>query len=648
MIAQDFLGNSKMAFSNDRKAPMSRTKVHLDVDKLLVTVKSFLECLELSDTVSCLEKEANLPPFEYPSEISLIRVFINDGDWKTLIDYLQILSKAGRVEELVFSVKRQQFLEALCCQENCGTPSTQVDPSSVENQLKHLQQLCPSPSEYEFLQHLASLPSLHHHPDFVTWDKNDARSKLFHYIGRQVASVIYADQVDAFFPSSNDSCLSKNRLVVLASKGQMYEQCETTVKRELACDIADGYVDLQRCISSKLIKRSCQELASFPVKVSVEGRSQPRSTLGDAGANAAGLLSSQAPRFANVPPSGRMSHVSNIDRGHEATTTPSVDTPSPQVEVVQGKFLTTTVSQSTKAYSVSINSPHHPVVEDDLKISEIEISPVHPAPNITTVVERGGGTSTIARPQNVGTPGAQEMHQVIVSKPDIEPDPNRGTQSHPSSPVQSGQTLTCDDYQAILQNGEGMSEGVSRDDTPTTSGTPSESDSSTQLMDGEDKGGGCSDVDRSATSSPLPVSEPISHQELNNRATTDHPNDTTPPSSRPPLEPGLRQKTIIRSTSSLPDGFNTPDIPEMVPDVAIDSSTPKPPRSRTTGHHGLPPTSPVPYVVGTHGLSDTPHREAVQIRRGLSPLLAEFRTQHQQEQPTLNLMQDSVSLGEVR
>ena len=650
VVVQYFLGNGKMALSNSRpraanNPPPGPTTVVMDTGKLLDTVKSFLEYLQLSETVFCLEREANLPKLEYPSEIALVREFIENGDWSSLVEFLKILSRVGGIDEIVYAVRKQQFLEALCPDgiRSTLTPDTSV---MIQGHLKDLQLHCPSQCEYELLHHLSSLPSLRHHPDFSNWDQKASRQELFQSIGRQVAAVIYADQVDSIFPPTGTSSLPENRLVVLVSKGQLYEHCEKAVKREISSegkllvDHTNGYVDLQRCISSKLIRRNHQELVSCPVRVSIKERVCQTKGSSSAGQKVlGGLQSSSNFRSANLPPRSRNLHLVNTANG------PSVDSPSPLIET-QGNFLTSTIPQSTAALTVSHDTPQHPVVEDDLIISEMEPSPVQQDEDEGIDRRRTLAASSIAGLQVTEVLPKPEPHlsrHMRIDGHSVELNPVSELHSSNSKSVgqlQQGAVGAEHDIPTLTSGGRIGEDLVDQQDAvSTTSGTPPESQSSIHGTDDSDD-----DVDvrqyvysESCTPSPT-ASEPVEPAKLGERKPS---SPTNAFNVSPPL--ATQPKITIRHSLDVPNRFNTPDVAEVQPEGAIDSSTPKPPRSRVASYQGLPPTSPVPYVTGTHGLSDTPHREAVQIRRGLTPLLTDCRAEQNLEQPTADVIQDRVS-----
>ena len=549
----------------------------------------------------------------------------------------------------------------------------------IQEHLQRLERLCPDRTEFATLSCLITLPNLTDHPVFSDWEVKASRHQLFQCVGRKMAEAIYHSAVDRIFPLSSAGDLASDRLVQLLAKGLLYEQCEATVTDHFTGTQGQpqGIVDLQKCISAVLTKSREHELISQTVSVEVVDRMQPTAgneVLADQRLSGAKSSVSFGRSFEYVPPANGKWPLGGVYtlRGGQSMVPQVMLTPEPShahsaVAIQQGP--------KTAAYfGQAHTSLVQPAAQEKMSVQtevmgmdqeytrDTSHSPTTcPARVVPSTATAGRDSPAVAgkdfaplrttlfsplaeeeqthsdRSSLVGStrPPEEGVEQSPVLQEGVEQSPvlQEGVEQSPvlqegveQSPVLQKQLL---DSQPVLLKGMSMPSAPAPHHTPTqslseTERTASQKSAHPQVIDSTPTAPPQSHSPLVAMASLHAQSsekdEGGLHAGLRPSSALHHP----PPQAIHPVtvegvDPAARGSGVRIAEGALPlPRMATPEL-ALHTETAIDSSTPKPTHSRLVGGAGgVPPTSPVPYVSGTHGLSDTPHRRGVRLRKTLS------------------------------
>lgn len=629
--------------------------VELNRRGLIKLLRDLLGHAQLTQSMVELEREAGLPPDEYPAELLFFRDLILEGEWSEVVNLVQLLSHSESYSDVMYAVERQRFLELLHTQGQPSPPpaAPYLAPrrGEIQEHLQRLERLCPNGTEFATLSCLITLPNLTDHPVFSDWEVKASRHQLFQCVGRKMAEAIYHSAVDRIFPLSSSSDLASDRLVQLVAKGLLYEQCEAAVTEHFTGTQGhpQGIVDLQKCISAVLTKSHERELISQTVSIEVVDRMQL--TAGSdvcvnqhlSGAKSSvsfGGCVERVPPANGKWPSGDVYPL----RGGQSMVPQVTLAPEPShahsAVAIQQEPKTVAYFSQTRTPLVQPATQEKMIVQTEVMGMDQECtggtsrSPSACPARVVPSTATAGRDSPAATGKDFAplrttlfSPLAEEAqgqgqgdHSSLVgsTKP-----PERGVEQ---SPVLQEQLL---DNQAVLLKGMSMPSATTPSHTPTQS--LSETERTASQMSAHPKG-----IDSTPTTPPQNHSPPVPMASLRTQSTEkdegglhagmrpssalDHP---PPQATRPVTVEGVelaaRGSGVRIAEGALPLlRMATPDL-ALHTETAIDSSTPKPTHSRLVGGAGgVPPTSPVPYVSGTHGLSDTPHRRGVRLRKTLS------------------------------
>lgn len=201
-----------------------------------------------------------------PLELSALREMALAGRWDQVGKYLSAFSgskdKEG-IQRCMYAAQRQKYFEILEHVEDnirskfrlgFSVPASEGIVSSseaerthelIEHQLSILKPLCLSPTEYQSLRDLLSLPSISSSKEFSTWQLHSGRLETFYEIGNWVSKVLYLSYKFPM-PRRTKECVDNEipcGLFRLVAKGLLYEQCEQlcrtrcgeTEKEQLVC-----------------------------------------------------------------------------------------------------------------------------------------------------------------------------------------------------------------------------------------------------------------------------------------------------------------------------------------------------------------------------------------------------------------------------
>ena len=630
------------------------TTIRLRRKGLLGLVKDFLQNAQLAQSMVALEREASLAADDYPAELLFFQDLILEGQWSEVVDLVQLLAHSESYNHVMYAIERQRFLEMLYHHRDPSTSRPAPEREGIQEHLQRLKHLCPSRTEFATLSCLTTLPHLTDHPAFSDWEVRASRHQLFQCVGRKMAEAIYHSAADGIFPLRASGDLAANRLVQLVAKGLLYEKCEATVTEHLtgveAHNQPQGIVDLQKCISAVLNRSLQHELVPHPVSVEVVDRVHSMAEgniLVSQGSNFSGIYRNLSPSLAastvNVPLANGRWHMSDgyTPTGGQPTTAvpPPLLTPEPS----HAHSVALPQRPQTVAYSSHTQAPQIEHHSQEYVRSGTEAMAGYPLGGYP----EGGAPSTPAAGRNSsaidGMPAQTTLFSPLAEGAQDQTDHRSPVSSvapserevEPSAVLQKqmmdGQLVT---QPGVTQPSVPAPERISFQPSPTLSSahsleriqTPtqvptnpctSESTSQTALpqppsrpepavSDHTDTGGLCADVQ--------PVPAPHHHP-----LQTAHPPSSVGEVGLTARKRGVRLTEGVLHLSRV----DTPNL-ALPPETAIDSSTPKPIHSRLVGGvGGVPPTSPVPYVSGTHGLSDTPHRRGVILRKTLSAAMRE-------------------------
>ena len=657
---------------------------------LLKLLRDFLGHAQLTQSMVALEKEAGLAPDEYPAELLFFRDLILEGEWSEVVNLVQLLAHSDSYSDVMYAVERQRFLELLHIQRQPSPPPPGLCPApgrgEIQEHLQRLERLCPSRTEFATLSCLITLPNLTDHPVFSDWEVKASRHQLFQCVGRRMAEAIYHSAVERVFPLHASGDLAADRLVQLVAKGLLYEQCEATVTEHLAGADAhsqpQGIINLQKCISAVLSKSRQHELLSQTVRVEVVDRMQPAAendVLVSQHSNSPGANGKSSVSLAGyserVPPVNGRWHMGDVYtlRGGQSALPQVLLTPEPSharnVATAQrpktvAHFGQTQTPLVEHAAQEKIGHQTEVMVADEESTGGVSCSPsTCPAGMAPSTASPDRDAPAVA--DKAGTPLLTTLFSPLAEEERDQGDSN----SLVSNAVPSGEVKQSPMQMlgSQLAAQSGMTEPsapaprhVSFQSPPATPGGHWVDRTATQVSTN------LHDPETAHPQPHPPAASPHMHRSeeyeqglhagLQPSSALHHP----PPQATCPFSGGEVGLTAGSSGVQVPKGvlhlsrMATPDL-ALPPETAIDSSTPKPIYSRLVGGiGGVPPTSPVPYVSGTHGLSDTPHRRGIRLRKTLSAAMEEVegggRTQRlasQQEEvvsDALHLLADTARL----
>ena len=627
--------------------------IELNRRGLIKLLRDLLGHAQLTQSMVALERETGLLPDEYPAELLFFRDLVLEGEWSEVVNLVQLLSHSESYSDVMYAIERQRFLELLHTQGQPSPPPAAPYPAprkgEIQEHLQRLERLCPDRTEFATLSCLITLPNLTDHPVFSDWEMKASRHQLFQCVGRKMAEAIYHSAVDRIFPLSSSGDLASDRLVQLLAKGLLYEQCEATVMEHFPGTQGQpqGIVDLQKCISAVLTKSREHELISQTVSVEVVDRMQPTAgneVLADQRLSGAKSSVSFGRSFEYVPPSNGKWPLGDVYtwRGGQSVVPQVMLTPEPShahsAVAIQQR-------PKTAAYFGQAHTPLvQPAAQEKMSVQtevmgmdqectrDTSRSPTTcPARVVPSTATAGRDSPAVAGKDfaplrtTLFSPLAEEeqTHSDRSSLAGTTRPPEEGVEQ---SPVLQKQLL---DSQPVLLKGMSMPSAPAPHHTPTQSLSETERTASQKSAHPQM-------IDSTPTAPPHSHSPPVAmaslhaqssekdegglHAGLRPSSALHHP----PPQATHPVtvegvDPAARGSGVRIAESALPlPRMATPDL-ALHTETAIDSSTPKPTHSRLVGGAGgVPPTSPVPYVSGTHGLSDTPHRRGVRLRKTLS------------------------------
>ena len=619
--------------------------IELNRRGLIKLLRDLLGHAQLTQSMIALEREAGLPPDEYPAELLFFRDLILEGEWSEVVNLVQLLPHSESYSDVMYAIERQRFLELLHTQGQPSPPPAAPYPAprrgEIQEHLQRLERLCPDRTEFATLSCLITLPNLTDHPVFSDWEVKASRHQLFQCVGRKMAEAIYHSAADRIFPLSSSGDLASDRLVQLLAKGLLYEQCQATVTEHFTGTQGQpqGIVDLQKCISAVLTKSREQELISQTVSVEVVDRVQP--TAGNevlANQHLSGAKSSE-----HAPPANGKWPLGDLYtlRGGQSMVPQVMRTPKPShahsaVTIQQGP--------KTVAYFGQVHTPLvQPAAQEKMSV-QTEVM------GMGQECTRDTNHSPSSCPARVipSTATADRDSPVVADK-DFAPlrttlfsplaeeeqtHSNRSSLVGSTKPPEEGLKQSPVLQKQLLDSQPALLKGMSMPSAPTPHHTPTQSLSETERTASQ-KSVHPQVIDSTPTAPPQNHSPPVAtaslhaqssekdgglHAGLQPSSALHHP----PPQAAHPVtvegvDPAARGSGARIAEGALPLArMATPDL-ALHTETAIDSSTPKPTHSRLVGGAGgVPPTSPVPYVSGTHGLSDTPHRRGVRLRKTLS------------------------------
>ena len=643
------------------------TYMTVDTEAVLRLIRSFLEVHGLHDVMLSLEKDAGLLP-EYPADLLYLRDLVLSGNWNGLEEYLSHLNMTDCDKEIVYAIEKQKFVEILAARNTTKYDSEgnlsgrdgreRTSSLSEQDYLKRLKSICPSTEEFRSLLEFTLKVRAGQQVGV-----SSTRLTLFHKIGKRVADALYPG--NTYFAARP---INRARLVELLSKGLLYEKCESLVSahmKERGYGEPEGIVDIQRCLSGSLVEIRHRQLTALPVDVDVskygpskydmyhklhhQNVSSPSSGgLTDVNMHRSDLaeerkdlakFSSSLSNPVNVLLQNDNLLVNQRDPP-TSSTTPS-DTPTSENTTPTDAFNEPVVTHFNDTDHVHKTTALRSSGSDNLVKSSL------PQTVFTTKQSNGPSSApTPSHPHNPPTP----------SYPHKPPTPSHShapltlsTPSLPHHPTAPTPPLTPPEaFAAEPLETDQQVQDLPATDPPPSSLLPSNTASqplklfNEGLQDGSSLTGSRSSFKIPATGTPDLVtfqsvhakvkpltSVPLQHPRVVSLTTTDSRVET-------PVPPQVDGDGLTAEEGSPfhPSGMVTPPVMTQHTTPPVYSSTPKPTHSRLPASASLlptslPPTSPVPYTPGTHGLSDTPHIKGLTMRRVLE---AEERLREEEQQ----------------
>ena len=158
----------------------------------------------LYESLSSLQLETGKGEGEISEELLYLQKLTLQGRWDDVFTYLQPLKRViATYDDVIFHIKRQQFLEALTWQGNGGyrhalipwrpmkvnNIEEDLDVASVVNLLKSLEKLCPQ-KEFNSLCMCLTLEKLSDNPDFQHWTVSQGRLECFHKLRNLLCHIV--------------------------------------------------------------------------------------------------------------------------------------------------------------------------------------------------------------------------------------------------------------------------------------------------------------------------------------------------------------------------------------------------------------------------------------------------------------------------
>ena len=555
----------------------SMSSIAVEEAEILQILRDFLEAGGYTECLGALEKHPGAGPRSLSElhELQLVRELILDGRWEQLLSYLQPLDQSGLgakedFRKCQYAVAKQRYLENLA-----KSPKPTVEIFSVgegkeresSNQrlqrfmahLQELEQLCPTEEEYSALCNLLTVPSLSAHDQYRSWNMHRSRLECFHTVATWLMKALYPG-VKIELPSlhSSNTGLQSNRLTRLLAKGLLYEECETMCA--------------QRCGDGKSLTEIL-DLCSWM-------QHQPDSAF-------------------QVPPSRLV--LSFIP--HTGSKTGQLQRSRSPENRGLGRVLALSKTVGETSESLKI----FPSTSSQLKSSVQQSLVSHSAPAIH-LVDSIAQTPT-ENPKAAGQDGdpallsgkrslqhRQQQSEVPTSGTEQQSQPSTSSQQQPGK--------------------EHIHARVKTEETKTDSRSPSKQQNSDCVVaDGPVLGSQEPLTQSNPKIQPLPKTLPSP----STQTPTSQPHHT---SSQVRIMTTISESQPKLAVEQFEDNF-TP-MPTSEAELALrtparitslihssregrNSSTPKPSTFRPPPQPS-PITSPVPYVSGTHGLSDTPYR----------------------------------------
>ena len=223
------------------------SSIAVEEAEILQIVRDFLEEGGYTECLGALEKHPGAGPrgLSELHELRLVRELVLDGRWGQLLSYLQPLDQSGLGEKEDFrrcqyAVAKQRYLESLAKSPKPTPETFSVGEGNEEESsrqrlqrfmahLQELERLCPSKEEYSALCNLLTAPSLSAHGQYRSWDMHHARMECFHTVATWLIRALYPGmKIELSSACSKSAGLQSNRLTRLLAKGLLYEECETT------------------------------------------------------------------------------------------------------------------------------------------------------------------------------------------------------------------------------------------------------------------------------------------------------------------------------------------------------------------------------------------------------------------------------------
>ena len=185
-------------------------KFIVEDDNILVMVMGYLRERGLYESLSSLQLETGKGEGNLSEELSYLQRLTLQGRWDDVFTYLQPLKRLiATYDDVVFYIKRQQFLEALTWQGTGGyrhallpwrpiktsNDEEQLDIASVVALLKSIEKMCP-PKEFNSLCMCLTLEKLSDNPDFQNWSVSQGRLECFQKLRNLLCNIV---------PGNNDA-----------------------------------------------------------------------------------------------------------------------------------------------------------------------------------------------------------------------------------------------------------------------------------------------------------------------------------------------------------------------------------------------------------------------------------------------------------
>ena len=204
---------------------MTSSTVLVNERDILLLLRNFLEENGQYECLIPFERSTGVYPPSLPVELVSLREIILWGNLdelqKHIFEPFRDLGEEGELRKCKYAIAKQRYLEAL----------VEVNPDKADMLKRHLSEvdeLCPSPNEFQVLMSLLTLPSFADSPEYKSWTVQKGRLECFHTLATWISKVLGANAklTPPISLQSPEQRLSKSRLVQLITKGLLYERCE--------------------------------------------------------------------------------------------------------------------------------------------------------------------------------------------------------------------------------------------------------------------------------------------------------------------------------------------------------------------------------------------------------------------------------------